>query len=321
MFKKAKCPKCLRIGEIMISNNPLIEPICFSCITKELDATNINHADFFCRTYNIPFDPELWLNTASKFGQRTFYEYSLDFFTNNKENLFYTTTTADLWKAVNEKWQSNLSYAEILNRIEPLKLTYLERSKLKWGDIYTFEEFIKLDSVYTATLKSNNITNPIQKEAVKTLLKIQIEINKAIMAGDTKAVKDFSTAYGTFTKTAQLEDMVDNTRTDEITTVADLYDFMEKQGFQFKFYDNYDRDEVDITIKDINETNRRLIIDSTGIGPLLEQMVKARQDKNEQDLSDSAYQELSLEELLSFSPEMEVAVEDDSDIIDEDLEG
>ena len=37
---------------------------------------------------------------------------------------------------------------------------------------YTFEELIQLDSVYSRTLKANNITNPLQKEAVKTLCKI-----------------------------------------------------------------------------------------------------------------------------------------------------
>ena len=56
-------------------------------------------------------------------------------------------------------------------------------------------------------------------------------------------------------ETYTISDSDNETKTDDITTVAELYDYMEKSGFQFKFYDGYDRDEVDRTIKDIQDTN------------------------------------------------------------------
>jgi hypothetical protein len=53
-FKIDKCPKCGRRVELMYSNNPLTgQPICFNCINQELDYQNIEHAEFFCRTYNL----------------------------------------------------------------------------------------------------------------------------------------------------------------------------------------------------------------------------------------------------------------------------
>ena len=55
-----------------------------------------------------------------------------------------------------------------------------------------------------------------------------------------------------------------------------LYDYMEKSGFQFKFYDGFDRDEVDRSIKDIQDTNRRLILESTGLQQLLEDMIRQK---------------------------------------------
>ena len=76
----------------------------------------------------------------------------------------------------------------------PIKESYITRGRLKWGEQYTFEEIIKLDSIYSRTLRANNITNPMQKEAVKTLCKLQIEMNEAIRAKDTAAIKNFSTA-------------------------------------------------------------------------------------------------------------------------------
>ncbi len=54
-FTAAKCPKCGRYAELMLSNNPLIgAPICFDCINQKLNKDNIGHAEFFCRTYNLP---------------------------------------------------------------------------------------------------------------------------------------------------------------------------------------------------------------------------------------------------------------------------
>ena len=75
-----------------------------------------------------------------------------------------------------------------------MKESYIEKGRLKWGEQYNFEELIKLDSIYTRTLKANNVTNPLQKEAVKTLCKLQIEIDEAVRAKDAKAIKDFSSA-------------------------------------------------------------------------------------------------------------------------------
>jgi hypothetical protein len=58
-FKRGKCSKCGRTAELMFSNNPLSgNTICFDCINDNLDYKNLEHADFFCRTYNLPFKPE-----------------------------------------------------------------------------------------------------------------------------------------------------------------------------------------------------------------------------------------------------------------------
>lgn len=103
MFQKGKCSKCLKTNELMYSNNPIIAPICFHCIEEEMDAGNLNHADFFCRSYNLPFEPLIWIQLQEKIGQGTFRAYALDFYNKDKENLYYQTSTADLWKITNSK--------------------------------------------------------------------------------------------------------------------------------------------------------------------------------------------------------------------------
>lgn len=239
----------------------------------------------------------------------------------NRPNLAYESTTHDLWTRTNKEWEKCRVFSQILNKLAPIKESYIERGRLKWGEQYTFEELIKLDSVYSRTLKANNITNPLQKEAVKALCKINIELDEAIKMKDAKAIKDYSTAYASFAKQADLEGMINETKTDDITTVAELFKYMEDNGFEFKFYDGYDRDEVDRTIKDINDTNRRLILESTGLQPLLEEMARKRMETAEEQKTQEAVKDTSLQDLLNYSvDDAEIATENDEDVLKENFE-
>jgi len=138
---------------------------------------------------------------------------------------------------------------------------------------------------------------------------------------DAKAIKDYSTAYASFAKQADLEGMINETKTDDITTVAELFKYMEDNGFEFKFYDGYDRDEVDRTIKDINDTNRRLILESTGLQPLLEEMARKRMETAEEQKTQEAVKDTSLQDLLNYSvDDAEIATENDEDVLKENFE-
>ena len=143
-----------------------------------------------------------------------------------------------------------------------------------------------------------------------------IENLKDAAAGENYEWTDM---YATFAKEANLEGMISETKTDDITTVAELYDYMEKQGFQFKFYDGYDRDEVDRTIKDIQAANRRLILESTGLQPLLEDMAKQRMQSQEEQHTQKMVNEEghTLEDLMNFNPEDgDIDTEEDSSATD-----
>ena len=114
--------------------------------------------------------------------------------------------------------------------------------------------------------------------------------------------------------------MINETKTDDITTVAELYDYMEKNGFQFKFYDGFDRDEVDRTIKDIQESNRRLILESTGLQPLLEDMLRKRIKTEEEERTAKVVEDTTLQDLLNFVPsDGDIEVENDEDALETDF--
>ena len=325
-FTKGTCGKCGRVNvELMFSNNPLTDTtkhICFNCINAQLDYHNLDHVDFFCRTYNLPVKPDLWISLAETFGADVWKEYTrliLDSET-DKQNLYYTSATKDLWAQTTKEWAKTRSFAELLTKLTSIKESYITRGRLKWGEQYNFQELIKLDHIYSRTLRANNITNPLQKEAVRTLCKLQIEIDNAIRIGDAKALKDFSNAWSTFAKQADLDTMIAETKTSDITTVAELYEYMERQGFEFKYYDNFDRDEVDRTIKDLTQANSRLILEATGLQPLLEEMMRKKLEKEEEAQFEEVTETTSIQDLLDFHPtDMVVEEEEDDEALNADF--
>ena len=194
------------------------------------------------------------------------------------------------------------------------------RGRLKWGDQYTFEELIQLDQLYTRTIKANNIISPMQKVAVKTLCQLQMKVNQAIRLEDSKALKEYSSAWSTFAKQANLEEMINEAKTEDITTVAELYQYMEDQGFIFKYYQGDCKDEIDFAIKDIQDTNRRLILESTGLQAQLEEMIRQRTVSAEEEyaakvMNDGITAEegtTGLQALLNFKAE-DAPIETESD--------
>lgn len=107
-FQEKKCPSCKKVGKVMFSNNPLsAETICFDCINAQLDYNNLQHADFFCRTYNLPFNPDKWIEISQEYEKDTFEVYTefmiTKFNEEEKKNLYYSGTTADLWALANKE--------------------------------------------------------------------------------------------------------------------------------------------------------------------------------------------------------------------------
>lgn len=208
----------------------------------------------------------------------------------------------------------------VISKIAPIKEGYLMRGRLKWGDQYTFEELIQLDQLYTRTIKANNIISPMQKVAVKTLCQLQMKVNQAIRLEDSKALKEYSSAWSTFAKQANLEEMINEAKTEDITTVAEFYQYMEDEGFIFKYYQGDCKDEIDFAIKDINDTNRRVILESTGLQAQLEEMIRQRTVSAEEEYAAKVMNEgitaesgtTGLQDLLNFKAE-DAPIETESD--------
>lgn len=303
ILKIGKCASCGKLVEILPTNNPIGGNLCLDCLFKQINPKNLEQANFFCRTYNVPFRPELWTELQERLGSnKTIFAAYLERWAEQNPDtqvMWAEGRTKDLWTEVNAEWERCNTFAELLANIEPVKEQFMRRAKIKWGGEYTFEEYVQLDSLLVSTLRAGDITNPLQIDAIKKAARISIQLDQAILAGDAKGIKDLTSAYSTFTKTAQIDDVIQTSNKDVISTVSDLGDYIEQCGGQFKYYDGVERDVVDKTIADFKEYIRVLVQDCTGLSATLESISRSYAQKVEENATEDATSAISLEDLIN----------------------
>lgn len=155
-----------------------------------------------------------------------------------------------------------------------------------------------MENLLVSTLQAGDVSNPLRIDAIKKACKISIELDKAIQDGDAKSMKDLSSSYAAFTKAAQLDEVIATDTQDVIATVAELGDYIEKCGGQFKYYDGVTRDIVDKTINDLKEYTRILVTDATGLSTTLENIAQQYKRSVEEQAAEQATSDISIQDLI-----------------------
>jgi len=148
-------------------------------------------------------------------------------------------------------------------------------------------------------LEANNVSNPMQVDAIKKACKLSVSLDRAIINGVAKEINDFSKAYQNFIKTAKIDDLITASSQDVISNIAEFVQFIEESGFKFNYYDDVSRDIVDKSLKDQQQFIRRLVMDSTGLSDVFETINTSLKTKNAIDKDASSYEAVPLEELYS----------------------
>lgn len=295
-LKYGKCSVCGQNHTLVPSNNPIVAPICTKCLIEKVNADDLEEVNIFCRTLNIPFDPNLWTKMRKEFKQNVFKEYVSFYF--NEETNAYKDPDKNLWGRINKEWKLIRTHEEMIIRIEAVKEGFMLRNQIKWGANYSFSELIALESLFVNTLKTNDISNPMQIDAIKKACKMSVALDRAITGGETKEINDLSKAYQNFIKTAKIDELITASSKDVISNVAQLVQFIEEQGFQFEFYDNVDRDIVDKSLRDMQQFLQRLVMDSTGLETIFETIRAGVRTEDALKEDAESYEKVSLEDLF-----------------------
>jgi len=313
-LKSGMCAICGANTSLIPSNNKLVPSACPRCIATKIDLKNLEDADLFCRTYNYPFNPNMWIKAMEEDEKHIIQNYQR-YYLDTLETKEYMTNTKDVWKEANKEWEKSLTHTELLNRITKIKASFIDRARIKWGTNFTFEELIQLENLFTTTVGSFDINNPMQIDAIKKACKASLLLDKAMLEGNIDQIKNLTSAYQQFVSTAKIDEMIESAQTDVIRTVADLAQFLEDNNFEFKFYDNEDRDIVDKTIRDMKEHLRTLVMESTGLEQTLEMIQKNYSNSQQEKANIAATSAVPLEEIMAkakseYNQEIDAELED-----------
>ncbi len=321
------CSLCGKKTVLIKSNNPIVGSVCSDCLNKEIDRKNLKEANFFCKTYNLPFDPNKWLEIEKVSGPKVFEEYVNVVAAENPKSLYNSDKTDLLWERMNKEWQKDLTNEELISRITPIKDGFVKRMQIKWGPKYSFQQYLKLEDLYTNTVKSNSITNPLTLDIIKKIAIVSVEMDQALEDGDIQSAAEFNKMHTTLVKSAGLDDLVEVSDDNVLSTVADLCKFIEDSGGVFQYYDDVTRDIVDKTIQDLEEWTRNFVIDNAGISTTYELIENQYKQKMQAETLNSAAKRKPLEDLetafnnakegknVDFDKEIEA---DDIDLGDDD---
>jgi guanylate kinase len=316
--RQEKCSRCGNIREVMPSNNPLVKGICNTCANEVLDASRLEHFEFFCRTFNLPFSPNAYMILYQKYRNNVFVEYVKTLIDDGK--IKFDEPTGDVWKEIEKEWSKIKTHTDIMLKLPAVREGFEERARAKWGMDYTFIELIQLENLLINTIKAHNVTEPMRLDAIKKAAKISVKIDALIEAGDAKSIKDYTAAYQSFLKAANIDELGQVANEGTIKTVSDLYKYMEKNGFEFKFYDKEDRDIVDKTIQDIKNSIRHEIGNATGLEHKLEEMQRNFGQGREEQATEEAIAASPLADILGEDFYDDIEFETDKELASEELD-
>ena len=141
-------------------------------------------------------------------------------------------------------------------------------------------------------------------------------MDNAITLKDATELKNLASTYKTLAATAQLSEMIEKTKTDDITTLAEVAETLEANGFIMPYYHGEEKDAIDVAIKNIQESNRYTILNATGLGELVQQIADKRNAAKQSEVTEAATKETSIDDLQN---EYMTTPEDLPDESDEDI--
>lgn len=281
--------------------------ICFSCLEKRVNCRDMAKVDKLLQWADIPFHPDDWIETWETNGEKTFRIYATKYGLNK-----YNKNTN--WAEVNKIWLEREQNNVVKDNIKICNEESMRHLKERWGNGYTYDEYVIMENFFTELGKTQSFVTATQEDQAKMLCKISLTIHTKLGKGDdiSKELK----SYNDTIKSAGFEPK--NSRNyGDFESVGELMNYLVKKGYQPKFYDGVDRDEVDLTIKNQQTYLRRLVLNE----PSLPDLVNQRKDayKISQQLEEEGLDDNSLDkyEDSGFTGELEGEEDFNESITDE----
>ena len=152
----------------------------------------------------------------------------------------------------------------------------------KWGSTYKEDEWIELERFYLDMTDAFNIQTPSHKDTLKHICKVSLRMNTLLDMGDVDGYQKLSKAYDGLMKSGNFTAAQNKADTaGYLDSVSELVAICEKEGFIPRYYIEQPNDKADRVLQDLQLYNRKLIMDETNLGNMIESAIKQIQEDNE----------------------------------------
>lgn len=264
-----KCKDEKTTAHFIAVNSPLHSgslPICRECLAKMISAApeeeRWNTIDKICQWADVPFVPGEWQKLYQANGKDTLGVYIAIFRTEQYKTLD--------WMMYNNVYLQLLEEGRVEDAIPELREKQLRDWRRKWGMGYDEEQLEYLENLHLGLLNSQNVVGALNEDQALKLCKISLIIEEKIRGG-----VDFTKDLKAYDELAKLSNLTPKNVKDanEFDSFGEVYAYLEKTGWQNKYYDGAIRDEVDNTEKNIKNWVRYLYVNETGIAEEIEQRI------------------------------------------------
>ena len=264
-------------------------PICRQCLAKQIDDAyredkGWETVDKICQWADIPFIPEEWEKIHEGKGKDALGVYFSIF----RSQPYNTLIWQDYYNLYIELQEQN----KLTDALPSVRENEIMKLHEKWGANYTDTTDLEyLENLHQGLLNSQNVVGALNEDQALKLCKISLIIEKKIRAGE-----DFPKDLKSYDDLAKLANLTTKNVKDaeEFSSFSEVLAYLEKIGWQAKYYDGAVKDEVDFVQKDIKLWNQYLYVHETGVAEEIEARIQnlkiaaelEGEEFNEQELRD-----------------------------------
>lgn len=279
MSECVKCEKTYKDDMFPITKSKFFPkghaPICFNCLEKMVDGTDIVAIDKFCQWVDYPLLVDDWVMLYRTNKDNTLRKYCAIVHGGTYQNLD--------WGDTNIKFKAALSRGEIEEVAEVLNQEWVDEMYVKWNLEAKPEEFRHLEYLYSDLLRTQNIITGTQIDNALKMCKLSWLADKEIRKGNVP--KDLLKSYQDLAKASDFTPK-NAKNAGDFDSCGELFLWLEKIGWRRKFHDFVDKDEVDATISNIQAYNKRLILGESSIKDDVGKRLEALQNFDINDVDD-----------------------------------
>lgn len=278
-----ECVKCGRSykTEMFPQTNSRFIPsgradLCMNCIETMIDGENFEDVDKVCQWLDYPLLMGEWMKLYKIYRSKTFRNYSEMFCSGNFDGEVE-------WREMNDRLKKAVGEGTVSELVPEFDEQWMNEMAAKYQMEASAEDFRHLEFLYEDLMRTQNIVTGTQKDAALKMCKLSLLADKAIRMGEVP--KDLLKTYNDLAKANDFTPK-NAKNAGDFDSCGEVFLWLEKRGWNRKFYDNIPTDVVDVTMKNVQNYLRRLVLGESNLAEEVERRLEALNNFEVEDDSD-----------------------------------